>query len=103
MNTTDQTLALFELNQLRASIDNMDSILVHTLAERFKLTQQVGKLKALHNMPPADKSREAEQIERLKRLAHETGLDPAFAEKFLTFIVAEVIRHHEQIRGREAE
>ena len=59
MNSPDQTLALFQLNQLRASIDNMDSILVHTLAERFKLTQQVGKLKALHNMPPADKSRES--------------------------------------------
>ena len=103
MNNPDQTLALFQLNQLRASIDNMDSILIHTLAERFKLTQQVGKLKALHNMPPADKSREAEQIERLTRLANETGLDPAFAEKFLTFIVAEVIRHHEQIRGQEAE
>lgn len=103
MTNPDDTLALFQLNQLRASIDNMDSILVHTLAERFKLTQQVGKLKALHHMPPADKAREAEQIERLKRLAHETGLDPAFAEKVLAFIVAEVIRHHEQIRGREAE
>ena len=103
MTHPDDTLALFQLNQLRASIDNMDSILVHTLAERFKLTQQVGKLKALHHMPPADKAREAEQIDRLKRLAHETGLDPAFAEKVLAFIVAEVIRHHEQIRGREAE
>jgi len=103
MTSPDQTLALFQLNQLRASIDNMDSILIHTLAERFKLTQQVGKLKALHNMPPADKTREAQQIERLTRLAHEAGLDPSFAEKFLTFIVAEVIRHHEQIRGQEAE
>ena len=103
MNSPDQTLALFQLNQLRASIDNMDSILVHTLAERFKLTQQVGKLKALHNMPPADKSRESEQIQRLRRLAHESGLDPAFAEKVLPVIVAEVIRHHEQIRGHEAE
>lgn len=103
MTNADQTLAVFQLSQLRASIDNMDSILIHTLAERFKLTQQVGKLKALHNMPPADKSREAEQIERLRELARESGLDPAFAEKFLNFIVAEVIRHHEQIRGQEAE
>ena len=103
MNNPDQTLALFQLNQLRASIDNMDSILIHTLAERFKLTQQVGKLKALHNLPPADKTREAEQVERLRRLAHESGLDPAFAEKIILFIVAEVIRHHEQIRGHEAE
>lgn len=103
MTNPDQTLATFQLGQLRASIDNMDSILIHTLAERFKLTQQVGKLKALHNMPPADKSREAQQIERLRTLARDSGLDPAFAEKFLNFIVAEVIRHHEQIRGQEAE
>lgn len=103
MTHPDQTLAQFKLNQLRASIDNMDSILLHTLAERFKLTQEVGKLKALHDMPPADKVREAQQIERLKRLALESGLDPAFAEKFLQFIVAEVIRHHEHIRGLEAE
>ena len=70
----------------------------HTLAERFKLTQQVGVLKAQNDMPPADKAREARQIERLQRLAAESGLDPAFAEKFLNFIVAEVIRHHEKIR-----
>jgi len=103
MTHPDQTLALFQLNRLRGSIDNLDAILVHTLAERFKLTQEVGKLKALHQMPPADKIREAQQIERLKTLARESGLDPAFAEKFLAFIVAEVIRHHEQIRGQEAE
>jgi chorismate mutase len=103
MTNPDQTLALFQLNRLRGSIDNLDAILVYTLAERFKLTQEVGKLKALHHMPPADKAREAQQIERLKTLARESGRDPAFAEKFLSFIVAEVIRHHEQIRGQEAE
>ena len=103
MTDIDTTLAKFQLNQFRDSIDNLDAILVHTLAERFKLTQQVGKLKAQHNLPPADKTREAEQIERLRHLAQESGLDPAFAEKFLNFIVAEVIRHHEHIRGIEAD
>ncbi|KCZ91805.1 chorismate mutase [Hyphomonas johnsonii] len=103
MQTADNTLARFQLNQLRASIDNLDAILVHTLAERFKATKEVGKLKAAHNMPPADKTREAEQIERLRQLANDAGLDPAFAEKFLSFIVAEVIRHHEQIRSEDAE
>lgn len=101
--TADETLALFQLNQLRSSIDNLDAILVHTLAERFKATQEVGKLKAAHSMPPADKAREARQIERLTRMANESGLDPAFAEKFLNFIVAEVIRHHEQIRDQSVE
>ena len=102
MTDIDTTLAKFQLSQFRDSIDNLDAILVHTLAERFKLTQQVGKLKAQHNLPPADKSREAEQIERLRNMAQQSGLDPAFAEKFLNFIVAEVIRHHEKIRGGQS-
>ena len=88
-----------ELEEIRSSIDNIDAALVHVLAERFKYTQRVGRLKAEHDLPPADPAREARQIERLRQLAHEADLDPAFAEKFLTFIIDEVIRHHEAIRG----
>ncbi|MFJ4540710.1 chorismate mutase [Streptomyces tibetensis] len=86
-----------ELARLRASIDNIDAAVVHMLAERFKCTQQVGHLKARHQLPPADPAREARQIARLRALAENAKLDPAFAEKFLNFIVAEVIRHHERI------
>lgn len=88
-----------ELQRLRDSIDNLDAALVHVLAERFRCTQQVGVLKAEHSMPPADPAREARQIERLRRLALEARLDPEFAEKFLTFIIAEVLRHHEAMAG----
>ncbi|MFG2886177.1 chorismate mutase [Streptomyces sp. NPDC048297] len=86
-----------ELERLRESIDNIDAAVVHMLAERFKATQQVGRLKAVHRLPPADPAREARQIARLRSLAENARLDPAFAEKFLNFIVAEVIRHHERI------
>ena len=102
-NEQSDAFALLQLTKLRSSIDNLDAIIIHTLAERFKATQEVGKLKAVHNMPPADKDREARQIDRLRRLAQESGLDPAFAEKLLNFIVAEVIRHHEHIRGLETD
>ena len=102
-NEQSDAFALLQLTKLRSSIDNLDAIIIHTLAERFKATQEVGKLKAVHNMPPADKDREARQIDRLRQLAQESGLDPAFAEKLLNFIVAEVIRHHEQIRDLEAD
>ena len=84
-----------ELHRLRMSIDNMDAALVHLLAERFKITQQVGELKAAHGLPPADPAREAQQIARLRALAEDAKLDPEFAEKFLSFVIAEVVRHHE--------
>jgi chorismate mutase len=86
-----------ELLRLRASIDNIDAALIHLLAERFKATQAVGVLKAERHMPPADPKREEQQEARLRALAQESGLDPVFAEKFLEFVIAEVIHHHEQI------
>jgi chorismate mutase len=95
MPSADPVIA--ELGRLRDSIDNLDAALVHVLAERFKCTQHVGQLKARHAMPPADPVREAQQIDRLRRLAAEAKLDPEFAEKFLNFIIAEVLRHHEAI------
>ncbi|WP_285115252.1 chorismate mutase [Leifsonia sp. fls2-241-R2A-40a] len=94
---SDVAAALQELHSIRQSIDNIDAAVIHMLAERFKFTQQVGALKAAHGLPPADPEREKEQIQRLRALAEESHLDPAFAEKFLTFIVAEVIHHHERI------
>ena len=86
-----------ELLSIRSSIDNFDATLVYLLAERFKVTQRVGWLKAKHHLPPADPDREAAQIARLRRLAEDAQLDPAFAEKFLNFIISEVIRHHQAI------
>ena len=88
-----------ELAELRHSIDNIDAAVLHLLAERFKCTRKVGALKARLDMPPADPSREAEQIARLRALAASAELDPEFAEKFLNFLVTEVIRHHEIIRS----
>lgn len=86
-----------ELAEYRATIDNIDAALIHMLAERFKCTQKVGRLKARLDLPAADRAREARQVGRLRSLADEAGLDPVFAEKFLNFIVAEVIQHHEAI------
>jgi len=86
------------LAEQRGHIDNLDAILVYTLAERFKATQTVGRLKARHALPPSDPAREDKQIARLQKLAEDSGLDPEFAKKFLAFIISEVIRHHEQFK-----
>jgi chorismate mutase len=86
-----------QLDRYRASIDNIDAALIHLLAERFKITQDVGRYKAVAGLPAADLEREAMQVARLRVLAEEAGLDPVFSEKFLRFIVAEVIHHHQRI------
>ncbi len=91
-----------ELLELRESIDNFDAALIHLLAERFKCTKRVGELKAAKGLPAADPAREQRQIARLRALATESKLDPDFAEKFLNFIVREVIRHHEEIKTASA-
>lgn len=95
----DVTRAAEVLKDHRASIDRLDAILIYTLGERFKHTKAVGALKAEHDLPPSDPTREAAQIERLEDLARRADLDPDFAKKFLNFIIAEVIRHHEEIKG----
>lgn len=86
-----------QLASYRSSIDNIDAALVHILAERFKITQAVGRHKATHGLPASDPAREDQQVARLRALASESGLDPAFTEAFLRFIVSEVIRHHQAL------
>lgn len=86
------------LSRFRKSIDNIDAALIHILAERFRITKAVGEYKARTALPPADPEREKQQIARLRRLAEEAELDPEFGEKFLRFVIEEVIRHHERAR-----
>lgn len=88
-----------QLKAFRKSIDNIDAAIIHMLAERFRITKAVGEYKAKVTLPPADPAREARQIERLRTLSEEADLDPEFSEKFLRFIIEEVIRHHEKARA----
>ncbi len=90
-----------QLAAYRSSIDNIDAALVHLLAERFKITKAVGRYKKQADLAPADPGREELQLARLRSLAEESGLDPVFSEKFLRFVVAEVIHHHQRIAEGE--
>jgi len=88
------------LDGYRQSIDNIDAAMIHILAERFRITQAVGAYKAEHGLAASDPEREDRQIARLRKLAADARLDPEFSEKFLRFIIMEVIRHHEKAREK---
>ncbi|MAC58720.1 MAG: chorismate mutase [Novosphingobium sp.] len=97
--TQDTTAPDPVLAGFRASIDNIDAALIHILAERFRITKAVGAYKAEHALPASDLSREERQIARLRKLAEDANLDPDFGEKFIRFVIDEVIRHHEKAKG----
>ena len=99
---TTQDAADPVLASYRKSIDNIDAALIHMLAERFRITQAVGRHKARLSLPSADPDREQHQIARLRALAVQAELDPEFGEKFLRFIIEEVIRHHRQAQGQQS-
>ena len=88
----------WKLAEYRDSIDNIDAALIFLLSERFKITKKVGLYKKAHNLPPADKDRERALVLRLRELAKTAKLDPDFSEKFINFVIEEVIRNHEQLR-----
>ncbi|GHC88540.1 chorismate mutase [Novosphingobium pokkalii] len=89
------------LTGYRQSIDNIDAAMIHILAERFRITQAVGAYKAEKALPASDPGREERQIARLRKLAEDARLDPEFSEKFLRFIIEEVIRHHNQAKAAQ--
>ena len=91
------------LRDLRDSIDRIDAAVIYMLAERFRCTETVSRLKAEHNLPPADKTREAAQIKRLRELARDARFNPDFTEKYLAFIIREVIHHHERVAAGDTK
>ena len=89
---------LEELARRRASIDNIDNALIHLLAERFKHTGAVGRMKAEHDLAVSDQAREDAQAVRVRALAEKSGLDQEFAERFIRFLIAEVLEKHRALR-----
>lgn len=97
MSGTEPQAIPSEILALRRSIDNIDAALVYLLAERFRLTGQVGTIKATVGLPPTDPGREEWQLQRLAEIAQDAGLNVEFAQAFKAFVTAEVVRHHKHL------
>lgn len=88
-----------ELLDVREQIDAIDSKLVEILADRFKLTHQVGLLKASQDLNSVDLEREAEKLARLAELSEQHGLNPALVTELFAKIMKEVVSNHEKLRS----
>lgn len=90
----------YTLSDLRKSLDNLDEAIVVLLAERFRLTDKVGWLKAKQGLSAQDKKREEEKFEKLSEIAKSHGLDPSFVKKLFRMIIDEVIKRHKEINSK---
>ena len=89
-----------ELARLRSSIDNIDAALSTCSRSASRAPRRSGSSRP--PPPPAGPRPRGGAGRPAAALADEAGLDPQFAEAFLAFIIAEVIRHHEHIAERRA-
>ena len=89
------------LDDMRKSIDNIDSAIVAMFAERFKVTNRIGHYKAENSLFAKDLSRESEQFKRVNDLAIQFGLYPEFAKSYLQAVISRVVENHEEIANND--
>ncbi len=87
-----------DLTNLRDRINHVNYSLLVLLAERFRLTEQVGVYKKIHELPIVDEQREEVQLNELEQLAQELGMDSSIARKIFRLIIDEVRIRHQTIR-----
>lgn len=86
-----------KLSELRRKIDATDKKIVSNLAERFFLTEKVGKYKKQKKMKPFDKAREVEMLAKRAEWANQKKLDEIVVKKIFRFITKLVRERHREI------
>ena len=86
-----------ELEMLRQEIDAVDERFVELLAERFRITRRVGRIKAERGLPPQDAVREAQIGAKVRRLASEYELDESLVSDVLRAVIDRVVAEHREL------
>jgi chorismate mutase len=90
-------MAMNQLKVLRDKIDQLDESLIHTLAMRFEITSEIGKLKKAERLPPIDAQREQQQAEKISAIAKKVGLRESVALAVLRVIIDAVVEDHQKV------
>ena len=76
----------------RKDLEEIDIKLIHTLAERFRITGSIGEYKNMHNLAILQPERYNSVSERMERKGASLGLDKEFIRLLFETIHAESIR-----------
>jgi chorismate mutase len=86
------------LDDLRAEIDTVDDQILELLSKRFSITEEVGQYKATHDLPAEDKTREAKQYKRMKKLARELYLPEGIEKAVFEVVMGYSKQRHTEIK-----
>lgn len=75
-----------ELQSLREEIDGLDKIILVTLKQRFKLVEEVAKIKLKLKLPLHQKARWESMLQSRVKLGSSLKLDESFITKLFTTI-----------------
>ncbi|MFZ0214699.1 MAG: chorismate mutase [Candidatus Dormiibacterota bacterium] len=88
-----------ELTALRERLDAIDRQLLTDLADRFRVTREVGSVKATARLPAFDARREEAVLDRLVELDEAQGLDPWLIRRVYRLIFDTVVAEHRAQQG----
>ena len=89
---------LKDLQGLRERLDIIDEARTTLLGLRFKVTRQIGNLKALYTLPSTDPIREKEQREQLKKIATDHNVPMDLVLEIQRLITSKVVKEHDQLK-----
>ncbi len=90
-----------QLSTLRLEIDEVDEGLINLLKKRLQIVDKVGRYKKANSIPPLDKNRWEEVVEKNMRRADDAGLRREFIREILDIIHAEALRIEEIIKNEK--
>ncbi len=86
-----------QLLVLRDRIDEIDAQLLDLVAERFKVTYEIGVIKKNQRLDPVDPAREQAKLDQIRRLAGERDVDPALACDILRLLMNAAAVNHRRL------
>lgn len=93
----DMNQSTENLTNLRKQIDEIDNNLLELLAQRMRVSNEIGLYKKEHNMPILQEKRYDEILERRIAQAVEMGMSDEFMKTVLVAIHEESVRHQMEI------